>query len=377
MWKILLYGTYLDFILISRLRELDSIEDVIERHGLIKGQGMICGKEAQRRYDVSEYYGRRKIDAKNLHQYYITPSDSLWNESKAQRKRRPELFQAPLLLVKKSTGSKDYTSRAAVVTTDAVYTDAITGVHSDDVDILRNMAGVLNSGFFSYYALMSMSSIATEREQAHNKEKFAIPYVDGGICRHVERIENYYDSLGVAPVLCAEDEQLERERLQIEKCIYQELHITDVEKAIIDYACTYSIPLSKGERNTSILRNTESDKAYIGEYANVFMERFRGQFGSGMYLNYECRISASCVMLRFIVEDIEKRPVFTGVPMADLDKLLLSLSSQKVSDNLYLRKDIRGFERDGFYVMKPVEKRLWHKAVAYVDVQEFADSMFE
>ena len=57
------------------------------------------------------------------------------------------------------------------------------------------------------------------------------------------------------------------------------------------------------------------------------MERFRGQFGSGMYLNYECRISASCVMLRFIVEDIEKRPVFTGVPMADLDKLLLSLSS--------------------------------------------------
>ena len=63
--------------------------------------------------------------------------------------------------------------------------------------------------------------------------------------------------------------------------------------------------------------------------------------------------------------------------MADLDKLLLSLSSQKVSDNLYLRKDIRGFERDGFYVMKPVEKRLWHKAVAYVDVQEFADSMFE
>lgn len=377
LWKILLYGTYLDFILISRLRELDSIEDVIERHGLIKGQGMICGKEEQRRYDVSEYYGRRKIDAKNLHQYYITPSDSLWNESKAQRKRRPELFQAPLLLVKKSTGSKDYTSRAAVVTTDAVYTDAITGVHSDDVDILRNMAGVLNSGFFSYYALMSMSSIATEREQAHNKEKFAIPYVDGGICRHVERIENYYDSLGVAPVLCAEDEQLERERLQIEKCIYQELHITEVEKAIIDYACTYSIPLSKGERNTSILRNTESDKAYIGEYANVFMERFRGQFGSGMYLNYECRISASCVMLRFIVEDIEKRPVFTGVPMADLDKLLLSLSSQKVSDNLYLRKDIRGFERDGFYVMKPVEKRLWHKAVAYVDVQEFADSMFE
>ena len=79
-----------------------------------------------------------------------------------------------------------------------------------------------------------------------------------------------------------------------------------MEKAIIDYACTYSIPLSKGERNTSILRNTESDKAYIGEYANVFMERFRGQFGSGMYLNYECRISASCVMLRFIVEDIEK-----------------------------------------------------------------------
>lgn len=377
LWKILLYGTYLDFILISRLRKLDSIEDVIERHGFIKGQGMICGKEAERRYDVSEYRGKRKIAARNLQQYYITPSDSIWNESKVQRKRRAELFQAPLLLVKKSTGSKDYTSRAAVITTDAVYTDAITGVHGDNVDMLRNMAGVLNSDFFAYYALMSMSSIATEREQAHNKEKFAIPYVGGEIYRHVERIENYYKSLSTSPVFGVEDEQLAKERLQIETCIFQELHINEVERAIIDYACTYSIPISKGERSTIVLRDTDTDKAYIKEYANVFIERFRGQFGSGMYLNYECKVSRFCIMLRFFVEDIEKQPVFSVVPLANLDKLMLSLSSKKISDNLYLRKDIRGFERYGFYVIKPTEKRLWHKAVAYVDAQEFADSMFE
>ena len=40
-----------------------------------------------------------------------------------------------------------------------------------------------------------------------------------------------------------------------------------------------------------------------------------------------------------------------------------------------MQKDIRGFERDGFYIIMPNEKRLWHKAIAYLDAEEFADAM--
>ena len=60
------------------------------------------------------------------------------------------------------------------------------------------------------------------------------------------------------------------------------------------------------------------------------------------------------------------------------DNLLLKLSSlgcQKITESLFIQKDIRGFEKDGFYIVKPNEKKLWHKAIAYLDAEEFADAM--
>ncbi|MCK4347231.1 MAG: hypothetical protein KAW47_01310, partial [Thermoplasmatales archaeon] len=60
------------------------------------------------------------------------------------------------------------------------------------------------------------------------------------------------------------------------------------------------------------------------------------------------------------------------------DNLLLKLSSlgyQKITESLFIQKDIRGFEKDGFYIVKPNEKKLWHKAIAYLDAEEFVDAM--
>ena len=62
----------------------------------------------------------------------------------------------------------------------------------------------------------------------------------------------------------------------------------------------------------------------------------------------------------------------------DNDKILKGLSNlgnEKITDRLFIQKDIRGFEKDGFYIVKPNEKRLWHKAIAHLDLNEFTDAM--
>lgn len=46
---------------------------------------------------------------------------------------------------------------------------------------------------------------------------------------------------------------------------------------------------------------------------------------------------------------------------------LSRISYQKI----YLFKDIKGFEKDGFYVIKPNEYKIAHKAVSYLDFNEF------
>ena len=53
----------------------------------------------------------------------------------------------------------------------------------------------------------------------------------------------------------------------------------------------------------------------------------------------------------------------------------IQLSAHRVSDKLFIQKDIRGIEKERFYLIKPNEKRLWHKAIAYMDVEEFMDAI--
>ena len=58
---------------------------------------------------------------------------------------------------------------------------------------------------------------------------------------------------------------------------------------------------------------------------------------------------------------------------------LLNIGTKKITDKLFVQKDIRGFDNNGddFFIIKPNERRLWHKAIGYLDVNEFADAILK
>ena len=375
LWKILLYGSYLDFLFVKRLKGMKSIRQEMKDRGFIEGQGVTIGKERNRTYDISHRIGQKRMEADDLHPFAISPSEATWQVSRAQWGRKDILFKAPMLLVRKSTGT-DYTCRAAVSQEDAVYTDAITGVHGDDIEVLRNITGILNSRLFPYYALMNLSSIGTEREQAHNVEKFSLPYIEGNIASHVERIEILYKKYANAfPANFDLLRQIEDEKSAIDESIIHALNMTEVEKALVDYAIAYSIPLATGKLKSMSISQNVAGYEVLEKYSEVFLSRFKGQFGEGRYLNYDCSVSTSHVMVRFFVTNRNEEPTFKATSLDALEQFLLKLSVEGLSDNLYLRKDIRGFEKNGFYIVKPCDLRLWHPAVAYVDVEEFVDAI--
>ena len=151
--------------------------------------------------------------------------------------------------------------------------------------------------------------------------------------------------------------------------------MTSEEQSLMDYAMKYSIPLATERTIVQPLKNDRKGKKLIADYADVFLRRFDGQFGNGMHLNCSCLISGTHLLLRFKVEKEEKPLEYKQGTYSVLEAFLLAVSSEQLTDQLFLRKDIRGFERDGFYLIKPCEQRLWHPAVAYVDVQEVVDAL--
>ena len=224
---------------------------------------------------------------------------------------------------------------------------------------------------------MNLSSVGIEREQAHNIEKFSLPYLEGGISKHVTRIEQLYSNLQIASFESQNTiaKQIEDEKKAIYDCIIRELGMTREEQSLVDYAINYTIPLATGKFAVKGILNNTAGQKVLKAYAKVFLERFNGQFGEGTCLNYVCEISGSHVMIRFFVETEEKKPAFKTVGLDVMERFLLSLSTESLSDSLYLRKDVRGFEKEGFYIVKPCDLRLWHPAVAYVDVEEFVEAI--
>lgn len=58
-----------------------------------------------------------------------------------------------------------------------------------------------------------------------------------------------------------------------------------------------------------------------------------------------------------------------------------NLSISQITDtkdptkNLFVQKDIKGFEKNSFYIIKPNEYKCWHRAMAWYDVAEFKEAI--
>src|SRR5690606_18133941 len=64
LWKVLVYGNYLDFNLIKKLKSnFSSIKDIVKMNSFLVGRGIKIG--GSDRNDVSKYIGKTLIDSRN------------------------------------------------------------------------------------------------------------------------------------------------------------------------------------------------------------------------------------------------------------------------------------------------------------------------
>ena len=165
----------------------------------------------------------------------------------------------------------------------------------------------------------------------------------------------------------------------INRLIYKEMNCSDLELCLIDYASSISIPMAirlKGYEDVfSMIRLNDS---LLKEYTQVYIDRFANSFNrNGKRFTVEILYSKQVIGMYFKVID-ENMFIDDIVFTSDNKNLLptiIALSSTKLTDALFVQKDVRGFEKEYFYIFKPNEKRLWHKAIAYLDVNEFDDAM--
>jgi hypothetical protein len=130
-----------------------------------------------------------------------------------------------------------------------------------------------------------------------------------------------------------------------------------------------------------LFSNLKFNDESLNNYASIFVKRFGKKLEKrDKKFVVEVWYTNQIVGMFFKLlpaSQYTKNIVWVNKQDSDLEilSLLTKINSEKITDKLFVQKDIRGFEKDYFYIFKPNEMRLWHKAIGYLDVNEFADAI--
>lgn len=357
LWKILVYGGYWDFELLNSIRDkFRTIKDIASEHNLIMKKGLQDNDGDKK--DSSHLVGRKILDSDGAVDHFFLDDNaySIFNKDKIHRPRTPEIYNGPYVLFKKGLDCSNYSIRAVYTEKDFLYRETINCIKGKKTDkkILLNLCGLLNSTLFSYFNLMLGSSAGIEREQVFLEELAYYPYAySDELVELVQKIQQED---------CNENSNELQDKLN--KSVMKMYDLQD--NHFVDYVLSIQIPLLCGT-----YREIKCDVKMMKEYTLILSRMWDEHFGESdvhysitIYPDIKGKFAAVQVKLSFEsrMEDI------CVVDNVDEDvSLLTNFMIYQLNDRFYQTKNIVEFSEDSFVIVKPIEARNWHPAMAIKD----------
>lgn len=357
LWKILVYGGYWDFEILNSIRkEYKTINDIAEEYQLKLNKGL-QDHEGDKN-DSSHLCGRKILNSdKAIDHFYLNDNEySIFRKEKIHRPRESKIFEAPYVLFKKGLDCSDYSIRAVYTDKDFLYRETINCIKGDkkNEQILLNLCGLLNSKLFSYFNLMLGSSAGIEREQVFLEELADYPY------RYSEELVKLVREMQKEE--CSEKRDKIQERLN--KCVMKMYGLQD--NCFVDYILSIQIPMLCGTYR-EIKCDETMMKAYVSILSGIWDEHFEKSevhYAITIYPDIKGKFAAVQAKLSFETQT-ENICVVDNV---DEDvSLLTNFMIYQLNDCFYQTKNIVAFSEDSFVIVKSIEAKNWHPAMAVKD----------
>ena len=288
LWKILLYGSYLDFNFIKRIqsKEYTTIQNLEDEKQLIKYQGF-KRKDGNKEIDTTELKDFDFIDTnkrKDLKPFYISNNLTKFTYNavgyiKREKGNYTNFFEPPILLF---TGglSQELKQNSAICYKNATFTSSVVALKhfNNDINVLKTINGLFYSSFFSYYLLQTASSTGVRQEECDDYEKLSIPYIENEkIVSLVSEIENlkkeYLDSNELKNMYEYEN-KLHILINNLDETVLKTFSLNEEEYALVDYANNIIIPWVIQKRYEIAFKKIPYENKILKQYISIFINHY-------------------------------------------------------------------------------------------------------
>lgn len=384
MFKVALYGNTLDYIFLKNLENIEQqICDVIDDRMVFKGAGIERGKDNKpfdglinmpiiENSEIKEYFTQVDIN-KVLKKEDINLS----------RGRKIEIFKGSKIILKEQ--SKDWNKPViSYSNVDCVFRKGSFAIASTDDQIIKTLYSYLISDLYLYFLFNVTCAwgIGTRPAIRFDEEYLSFPLKQINeetnekliklVTSFLKPFQEHYKHFHLG-----EPQKNKTALYEINKIIENIYKITDCEKDLIDYVLDISRYQFQESKLPKIIRKVNNDKDVLEKYVHVFLIEFKDIYENIQAVIYplEHFIAINFIITKakpnkmmIICNDIsDEKEVFKSIAN--------NLSVSEIAKDLYIQKDIKGFEENSFYIIKPNEYKCWHKAMAWYDIAEIKETI--
>lgn len=411
IWKITHWGMLSDYYLLSKLQNNDNnikFEDFIKKNKIKKGVGFQLLSESKTKPRRSEYISKLPyLKASSIERYYTNHNNfSHINDSLAdarektilfyldyydktnirdlpsindfRRKGTVESYNSPHLVLKKGL-TNGVQICASYLNKECSFKDGVYGFYSErkDSDTLKYLSALFCSKYAHYFLFLVASSYAVEREQIFLNEYLQIttPQLSD---KEKEDIVSLFDQVINQKNKFFESTTIESIQKEIDSLFYKHFKLSLNEQVQIEDVFEYSIDLfHKGEKSIA-LKPISAEKPETIIYAeflckelNVFLRDGATKVNATIYKN-QSPYSPLCLVVLNFENSKKSRDVVVLNSDNDYQKQLKELNKytlKEYSRNIYVQKQIRHYDENQIFILKPNQKRFWSRSQAIDDAQ--------
>lgn len=361
IWKIAMWGAPRDLELIAKMQSTFApMVSFIEENHMATAEGF---KRGNRKTQCHDFEGLPLVDAKTFKPYYVSSSELKtvdFDDFECIVKNAREIFAAPHLIIKQS--HKNGTFLSEVLDYDAVFNHSLLGVHGD-MNMLKYLSVLIGSRVFSYYHILTNRKWLVERDELEAGDIWQTP-IPKPSDEEISEACDIFDELVILPSKKQKAEKFARHMYRLKE--YENYQIDDV----IDYVYDYF-----KNKQHSVSFEQPSIDAYKLYYHSI-KEVLTNTFGTSVGLSGDlCFGNAPLSVLVLSIGRQSDKGLNVITSNDRLNEILSSLDSSLVDNKqmVFVRRNLRIYQQDKIYIVKPSQRKYWTYSAACRD----ADEIFE